>query len=310
MGKSTLLATLRQELSATAVQISAILNPLLSPAEFLEMALMEFGHTIIPASKAQRVSIFHQTLLRNHAAGKISVLLVDEAQKLSPEVLEEIRLLSNFEQSGRKLLQIVLAGQKELEETLDRADLWQLKQRISFWISIQPLTSVEVQEYIQHRWERAGGKERHPFEPNALSGIANISGGIPRLINSICDTSLILAFADAKRRVGLQHVMVASRDLRLHTGANAKALPPTPRQAAEHVPGSAACPAASTSSATPLVQPEGPVVLTPRNLKRQQAAGDKRSFWATIFQRLTNRDSVQKVYNANSLTPSTDHSES
>ena len=310
MGKTTLLATLRQELSAAAVQISAILNPLLSPAEFLEMALMEFGHTTIPASKAQRVSLFHQTLLRNHAAGKISVLLVDEAQKLSPEVLEEIRLLSNFEKSERKLLQIVLAGQKELEETLDRADLWQLKQRISFWISIQPLTSVEVQEYIQHRWERAGGKERHPFEPNALSAIADISGGIPRLINSICDTSLILAFADAKHRVGLQHVMDASRDLRLHTGANAKALRLAPRQAAEHVPGSAACPAASISSATPLVQPEAPVVMTPRTLKRQQAADNNRSFWATIFQRLTNRHSVREVYNASSLTPSTDHRES
>src|SRR5258707_1215127 len=171
MGKTTLLATLRQELSAAAGQISAILNPLLSPTEFLEM------------------------------------------------------------------------------------------------------TSVEVQEYIQHRWERAGGKERHPFEPNALSGIADISGGIPRLINSICDTSLILAFADAKRRVGLQHVMDASRDLRLHTGANAKALPLAPRQADEHVPGSAACPAASISSAMPFVQPQAPVVLTPRTLKRQQAAG-------------------------------------
>jgi general secretion pathway protein A len=308
MGKTTLLATLRQELPAEDVQISSILNPLLSPAEFLEMTLMGFGHTNIPASKAQRVSLFHQMLLRNHAAGKTSVLLVDEAQKLTPEVLEEVRLLSNFETSDQKLLQIVLAGQKELEESLDRADLGQLKQRISFWISIQPLTSVEVQGYIQHRWERAGGKERHPFEPNALSGIADISGGIPRLINNICDTSLILAFADAKRHVGLQHVMDASRDLRLQTGTKAKALPLAPRQPAEQGAGSAACPAPFISSATPLVPLQTPVVRPPRTLKRQQPGGNNRSFWATIFQWLTNRHSVREVYVAGSLTRSTDHS--
>jgi type II secretory pathway predicted ATPase ExeA len=309
MGKTTLLATLRQELPAADVQIGAILNPLLSPAEFLEMTLIEFGRTNIPASKAQRVNLFRQALLRNHAAGKISVLLVDEAQKLTPEVLEEIRLLSNFEDPEEKLLQIVLAGQKELEEMLDRAALWQLKQRVSFWISLQPLTSVEVQEYIQHRWTRAGGKERHPFEPDALSGIADISGGIPRLINSICETSLILAFADAKRQVSLRHVMDACSNLRLHTGANAKALPLAPRPSAEQVPGTTACPAVS-SSATPLVQRQAPVVRPPRTLKRQQAAGNDRSFWATIFQRLTNRHSVREVYDTSSLTPSADHSES
>ena len=304
MGKTTLLATLRQELPTAEVQISAILNPLLSPAEFLEMTLMEFGHTTIPASKAQRISLFHQTLLKNHAAGKTSVLLVDEAQKLSPEVLEEVRLLSNFENSEQKLLQIVLAGQKELQETLDRADLWQLKQRISLWITIPPLTSVEVQEYIQHRWERAGAKERHPFEPKALIEIADISGGIPRLVNTVCDCSLILAFADAKRQVDLQDVRDASRDLRLHTGANARALPLATRQAAEHVLGSAACAATSMLAPTPLFQPQTPVVRTPRTLKRQQAASDDRSFWATIFQRLTNRHSVRDVSDASSLTSS------
>jgi general secretion pathway protein A len=309
MGKTTLLATLRQELPAADVQIGAISNPLLNPAEFLEMTLMEFGHTTIPASKAQRLRLFQQMLLSNYAEGKISVLLVDEAQKLSPEVLEEVRLLSNFEEPEQKLLQIVLAGQKELEETLDRVDLWPLKQRIPFWISIEPLTSVVVPQYIQHRWVRAGGRTRHPFEPSALSGIGDISGGIPRLINSICDASLILAFADATRQVSLQHVMDASRDLRLHQGANSKTLSLAQQRGAEHAAESPACPAAYTLSATPLVQPQAPVVRTPRTLKRQQATGNNRSFWATMFQRLTNRHSVREVYDASSLAPSTFHSE-
>jgi general secretion pathway protein A len=221
MGKSTLLATLRNELKARPVQISATPNPVLNPSEFLEMTLLDFGHTEIPKSKAKRVCLFRQTLVNNHAKGKLSVLMIDEAHKLSPEVLEEIRLLSNFEMTQEKLIQIVLAGQKELERTLDLAELWQLKQRIPLWASIRPLTTEEVQQYIQHRWTQAGGKDGHPFEPNAVTGIAELSSGIPRLINSICDVSLMLAFTDGERRIQLGYVIDASRDLRLQTGAKA-----------------------------------------------------------------------------------------
>jgi general secretion pathway protein A len=214
-GKTTLLAWVLQKLPLSQVQSSVILNPTLTRDEFLEMAMLDFGISDIPASKALRLWILQKFLVKGKEEGKVSVLVIDEAHKLSSELLEEIRLLGNFECADEKLLQIVLIGQSELDDVLSRPDLWQFKQRISVRLSLQPLGANEVQHYIQHRWRVAGGQNGSPFSPDAIKNIAQWSKGIPRLINSICDSALILAFADVATRVTSEHIESAARDLRL-----------------------------------------------------------------------------------------------
>lgn len=213
-GKTTLLSRALQFLPANRLQSSAILHPTLTPSEFLEMALLDFGVSDIPESKAQRLWRLQTLLSEGQRAGKISALIVDEAHKLSPEVLEEVRLLGNLEQSDRKLLQILLVGQSELDENLDRADLRQLKQRIALRLAIGPLGAQEVGHYIQHRWCVAGGTQA-PMSAAAVSVIAAISRGIPRLINSLCENALTLACAEGLQSADRQHVAQAAADLRL-----------------------------------------------------------------------------------------------
>jgi len=140
------------------------------------------------------------------------VLVVDEAHKLSVEVLEEIRLLGNFENAEIKFLQILLLGQSELDHVLDRQDLRQFKQRVALRLYIDPLATSEVEEYLRFRWARAGGKEA-PFTPEAIKSISQWSGGIPRLVNSLCDTTLLMAYADASPTVGIEYVRKAAHNL-------------------------------------------------------------------------------------------------
>jgi general secretion pathway protein A len=215
-GKTTLLARVLQFLPASKLQFSLILNPTLTPSEFLELALLDFGIEDIPSSKAGRIWTLQNLLLQGEKEGKVSALIVDEAHRLSPEVLEEIRLLGNFEATDRKILQIVLAGQPELDVALRRADLRQLKQRIAMKLFIRPLLTEEVGKYIRHRWLRAGGGEP-PFSVEALSRIAEASRGIPRVINCLCDNALTAACADGSARIGESHVREAVAGLELGT---------------------------------------------------------------------------------------------
>ncbi|MGO9444979.1 MAG: ExeA family protein [Thiobacillaceae bacterium] len=213
-GKTTLLAWVLQKLPVTKVQSSVILNPTLTPNEFLEMAMLDFGITDIPTSKAHRLWTLQKFLLKGQREDKVSVLIIDEAHKLSPEVLEEIRFLGNFESADAKLLQVVLIGQNELDQLLGRPELWQFKQRISVRLSLKPLGTPEVGDYIRHRWTVAGG-EQTPFSSDAVGNIAKWSKGIPRLINSICDNALVQAFAECSHTVNADHVRMAAGDLLL-----------------------------------------------------------------------------------------------
>ena len=194
------------------------------------MALLDFGITDVPASKAQRISMIQNLLMDWHAEGKIAALIVDEAHKLSPEVLEEIRLWSNFEFSDHKLLQIVLVGQSELRDVLNRADLKQLKQRIALRFAIAPLAPAEVAEYIRYRWSRSGAPAPMPATPEAVELIARVSRGIPRVINSICDNALLIVYGKGLSVVEEEHVGTACRDLDLTFE-----MIPTPSPAAEEV---------------------------------------------------------------------------
>ena len=214
-GKTTLLTKTLQSLAPSKVASSVVFNPILTPSEFMEFMMLDFGIREVPAAKSQRLMRFEGFLLEAHKCGRVAALVVDEAHKLSPAVLEEIRLLSNFEFSAEKLLQIVLIGQPELADLLNRDDLRQLKQRISVRLTIAPLNSAEVNHYLQFRWWKAGANAPLPFSPEAVHGITQRSHGIPRLINSICENALMLAFADAASRVEFSHVEHACRDLDL-----------------------------------------------------------------------------------------------
>jgi general secretion pathway protein A len=213
-GKTTLLSRILGFLPASRLQFALIVNPTLTPAEFLELALLDFGVTEVPESKAQRIWVLQNLILRGHREGKVSALIVDEAHKLSQEVLEEIRLLGNFEEADQKLLQVLLIGQNELDEILNQDDLRQLKQRIAVRLALTPLASAEITEYIRHRWLRAGGAA-HPFSPEAVEDIGSISHGIPRVINLVCHTALIGAFAERSSRVEYRHVRDAAKNLDL-----------------------------------------------------------------------------------------------
>lgn len=213
-GKTTLLARVLQFMPANRLQFSMILNPTMTASEFLESALMDFGVTDVPTSKARRIWILKDLLLRGEREGKVSALIVDEAHKLSAEVLEEIRLLGNFEESDQKFLQILLVGQSELNKTLARDDLRQLKQRIGLRMSLGPLAPMQVGEYMRHRWLRAGGTEL-PFSREAIEDVAVVSKGIPRVINAVCDNALLAAFAEGSSQVRDKHVRAEAANLDL-----------------------------------------------------------------------------------------------
>jgi len=214
-GKTTLLTRIFQSIPSTRVRFSVVLNPTLTPAEFLELALLDFGITTVPASKAQRLILLQQFLIEASEKKQTAVLVVDEAHKLPPDVLEEIRLLSNFEQADGKLLQIVLAGQTELGDVLNRQDLRQLKQRIAVRLAIHPLSPSDVEHYIQHRWQKAGATKPHPFQAEAVVRVAQCSRGIPRLVNVLCDNALMLAYGEGSATIGLSQIDEVARDLDL-----------------------------------------------------------------------------------------------
>jgi general secretion pathway protein A len=197
------------------VQTSIVFHPTLSSSDFLELVLLDFGVRDIPPSKAQRLTLLQSFLLESHKQGKISTLIVDEAQKLSGRLLEEIRLLGNFDRDGQKLLQILLVGQTELDDVLALEHLRQLKQRIAIRLQIGPLAQNEVDAYIRYRWLRAGGSEPIPFTPEAVDSIARASRGLPRVINAACDNALLLAFADGSHTVAISHARQSITDLKL-----------------------------------------------------------------------------------------------
>ena len=186
------------------------------------MAMIDFGINDIPASKPQRLLKLQKFLLEGDRAGRTSVLVIDEAHKLTPEVLEEVRLLTNFETSEQKLLQIVLAGQPELTGLLNREDMRQLKQRVAIRLRIDPLQSNEVIQYMNARWIRAGGRTPLPFTPEAISLISRASNGIPRVINAICDNALTNAFGASVKLVDETQILDVMSDLQivLSTGLN------------------------------------------------------------------------------------------
>jgi general secretion pathway protein A len=213
-GKTTLLARILQCLPASRLQFSMITNPTLTPSEFLELALLEFGITQVPSNKASRIVALLNVVLEGQRQGKVSVLIVDEAHKLSPEVLEEVRLLGSLEEAKERFLQIVLVGQPELEDNLNREETRQLKKRVGLRLTLSPLAPSEVGEYMRHRWLRAGGTEL-PFTAPAIEEIARVSQSTPRVINILSDNCLLCATAAQSLIVEDYHVREAAQSLNL-----------------------------------------------------------------------------------------------
>jgi|GEM_PF-477669 len=193
-GKTTVLRSMLQSLDRS-VLAAYIFNPLLATTEFFDLLAGEFGMRP-QSSKASMLRLLGNVLMSRHEQGHRTVLVVDEAHLLPNHLLEEIRLLSNFETNREKLLQVILCGQPELQEILGQPELRQLKQRVSLRCSIKPLTSHETGEYIRWRLRIAGCTNENLFERDAIKTVHRFTGGIPRIINNICDNALLTGFSE------------------------------------------------------------------------------------------------------------------
>jgi general secretion pathway protein A len=200
-GKTTLLQALLQKLDSNT-SVAFVFNSTLPFDDLLEYALEDFGIGKAEASRVQRLVALNNYLIERRRAGQNTVLILDEAQNLSAETLEQVRLLSNFETPTDKLLQILLVGQPELKDKLQLPQLRQLKQRIGLRCAIPPMTSVETRDYIRTRLRIAGARDLNLFEDAAVRRIAEYAGGIPRVVNIVCDHALLIGYADQTRRVG------------------------------------------------------------------------------------------------------------
>jgi general secretion pathway protein A len=213
-GKTTLVRSLMDQVPE-AVDVAFVLNPRVSVPELLETLCDELGVDYVsdePLTIKFYIDRLNAHLLKNHALGRSTVVIIDEAQSLSTDVLEQIRLLTNLETNERKLLRIILLGQTELSEVLDRREMRQLAQRITARYHLSALDREETRAYIAHRLTRAGGSP-HLFTRPASREIYRLSGGIPRLINVIADRALLGSYVEAKQRVSAAIVRKAAREV-------------------------------------------------------------------------------------------------
>jgi general secretion pathway protein A len=212
-GKTTLCRALLEELGPRYVT-ALILNPsLTNPTQLLRTILAELGLQPGKADRVECLEMLNRFLLDQLEQNNDVVLLIDEAQDLPPDLLEQVRLLSNLETDQRKLLQIVLVGQPELREKLNDRSLRQLRQRITVRYHLTPLSRPEVERYIHHRLQVVGANGRPAFTPWAVRSIFRYSGGVPRLVNAVCDKALLAGFVDGTDLLTWKQVRRAIREL-------------------------------------------------------------------------------------------------
>jgi type II secretory pathway predicted ATPase ExeA len=211
-GKTTLIEKFLSELDET-VTVARIAQTQVTPDQFLQTLLVQFGYRPFDMGKAELLDTINRHLEELMAHGRKVVIVVDEAQNLEPTVLEEIRMLSGVGAGREKVLSIILAGQPELNETLDSPELEQLAQRTRLRYHLRPLAEKEIGAYIQHRLQVAGSGERQIFAPATFDTIYQYTGGVPRLINTLCDTTLLCAFADNVGQIGKKEIKTAIEEL-------------------------------------------------------------------------------------------------
>ncbi len=226
-GKTTILNKLLEWLQTQRISSAFIFNPRLEVIQFFDFMFADFGIPCRSHDKSQFLLKLNQWLLERYRAREAAVLIVDEAQNLSAEMLEEIRLLTNLETSTEKLLQIVLSGQPELEQKLKLPELRQLRQRITLRSRTYALAGEETGAYIEQRLRIAGANGVPIFAPEAVERIHKYSQGIPRVINLLCEHSLINAFVGQERPVSPEIVEEVAREFELHE------IPPTTQARAQ-----------------------------------------------------------------------------
>lgn len=213
-GKTTVCRRLIELLPAEA-EVAFILNPKMSAGELLATVCDEFGINYPQGNTSIKVfvALINDYLLSVHEKGRRAVLIIEEAQNLLPDVLEQIRLLTNLETNQQKLLQIIMLGQPELREMLDRPQLRQLSQRITARYHLGPLTEEETITYVKHRLSVAGLLRGQLFPPPVLKKLFHLAGGIPRLINVICDRALLGGYVQGKEQVDMETLITAAREV-------------------------------------------------------------------------------------------------
>ena len=211
-GKTTLIETFLKELEKDVV-VAQINQTQLSAIEFLQSVLVQFGFQPFRMKKAELLSTLNEFLVEQYANGRRVLLIVDEAQNLSNKVLEEIRLLSGVETTKEKVLRIILAGQPELNDKLNSSGLIQLAQRIRLRFHLTALSKTDTALYIQHRLEVGGSQGRQIFDPETFPIVFRYTGGIPRLINTLCDTTMMAAFGQDRDVVKVEDLRAAIEEL-------------------------------------------------------------------------------------------------
>jgi general secretion pathway protein A len=233
-GKTTLINKLLEWLRLQQVATAFIFNSRLNVAQFLDYMMADFGIPCDSRSKSQVLLRLYNWLLDRYRAGETAVLIVDEAQNLSDEVLEEIRMLTNLETFTEKLLQIVLVGQPELEQKLKQPQMRQLRQRLTLRAKTHPLTLEETRAYVQQRLRIAGSNGHQIFDGEALENIHRYANGIPRVINLLCEHCLVSAFVDQQKTIGSGVVDSVARDFDLSDNTASGAMTvPAPRANAD-----------------------------------------------------------------------------
>jgi general secretion pathway protein A len=211
-GKTTLIETFLRELQGDTV-VAQINQTQLSPTAFLQSVLVQFGFSPFNMKKPEVLSTLNQFLTEQYSNGRKVLLIIDEAQNLTNRVLEEVRMLSGVETTKEKVLRIILAGQPELNEKLNSQELTQLTQRVRLRFHLTALTKAETNAYIDHRLEVAGSQGRRIFAEDTYATIYKYTGGVPRLINTLCDTCLMAAFSKDKDTVGMEELNAAIVEL-------------------------------------------------------------------------------------------------
>ena len=214
-GKTTMLECLRDFLDSQYIEFAFIFNSRITSAQFFEMIAYDLDLRCERTSKTEVLFALNSLLLNQADQGRTTVLIVDEAHNLEWEVLEEIRLLGNMENRRGKLIQIVLAGQPELDRKLEAPNLRQLKQRIVLRCNLEPFSAEDTAQYVITRMAKAGMPDQTVFTPELLTEIHVRSQGIPRLINAICDNLLLTCFAVESRQATVEMLDEVSKDMRL-----------------------------------------------------------------------------------------------
>jgi len=239
-GKTTIIESFLRQLDSDVV-IAQLNQTQVTAVEFLQSVLVQFGFSPFKMKKAELMATINSFLIEQYAAGRKVLLIIDEAQNLSQKVLEEIRLLSGIEATKEKVMRIILAGQPELNEKLDSPELVQLTQRVRLRFHLGALSIDDQRAYIQHRLDVAGANGRQIFAEDTFPEIARYSGGVPRLVNTLCDTAMMAAFNDDRDHVTRQDIDAAVGELQW-TEYAARATAMAARQAAKSVPGNERAP--------------------------------------------------------------------